>query len=190
MKTGIILLAAGAGKRFGGNKLMAEAEGKALYLHAMDKIDALPEVAFKAVVTGNPAIMEEGRKRGYIIVENRKPELGISRSVRLATEATEAGNPEALMFMVCDQPWLKAATLEEMLRTYRSGILALKCQGQTGNPVIFPKDCFSLLKGLSGDRGGRQIIETYRGRTEFLEIDDSEELRDIDFREDLKKDKR
>ncbi len=37
MKIGIILLAAGAGKRFGGNKLMADVGGKTLYLNAMEK---------------------------------------------------------------------------------------------------------------------------------------------------------
>lgn len=190
MKIGIILLAAGAGKRFGGNKLMAEVSGKPMYLHGMEKMSSVKKAAFKAVVTGNPVIAEEGRKRGFITVENLQPELGISRSVCLGVEALETMAPDGLMFMVCDQPWLQMSTLETLIDAYDGGILVLKCRGQAGNPVIFSKDYFSELKSLSGDRGGRQIIERYSDRVKFLEIDEPEELRDIDFQKDLKKDKR
>lgn len=64
MKIGIILLAAGAGKRFGGNKLMADVGGKPLYLNAMEKTDRLEKAAFKVVVTGSPVIAEAGRRPG------------------------------------------------------------------------------------------------------------------------------
>ncbi len=190
MKIGIILLAAGAGKRFGGNKLMADVGGKPLYLNAMEKTDRLEKAAFKVVVTGSPVIAEAGRRRGFLVVENCQPEMGISRSVALGTEAAQKAAPDGLLFMVCDQPWLREATLKSMLDGYNGGILALKCREQTGNPVIFPREYFEELKALSGDRGGRRVMQRHKDRVQFLEIDDSKELQDIDFKEDLKKDKR
>lgn len=41
MRLGIVLLAAGAGKRFGGNKLTALVHGKPMYLWAMENIEGM-----------------------------------------------------------------------------------------------------------------------------------------------------
>ncbi len=79
--------------------------------------------------------------------------MGISRSVALGTEAAQKAAPDGLLFMVCDQPWLREATLKSMLEGYNGGILALKCREQAGNPVIFPREYFEELKALFGRPG-------------------------------------
>ncbi|MDD3221728.1 MAG: nucleotidyltransferase family protein [Lachnospiraceae bacterium] len=189
MKTGIILLAAGAGKRFGGNKLMAEIEGKALYHTALEKLEKIQTGGAKVVVTGNTTIAEKAIKCGMEVVMNDAPELGISRSIRLGIEKLEHqdGDVDSVMFMVCDQPWLRLATLEKMVYSYDGGILMLACQGQQGNPVIFENKYFKELKNLSGDLGGRQVITRHRDALAFFETKIPEELWDIDTRDDLKK---
>ena len=77
-----------------------------------------------------------------------------------------------------------------MLEGYNGGILALKCREQTGNPVIFPREYFEELKALSGDRGGRRVMQRHKDRVQFLKLMIRKNFRILILKEDLKKDKR
>ena len=83
MNIGIILLAAGRGERFGGDKLTALLKGKPMYLWTLEKLEGLNTAVPPVVVTGAAEIISAAEDRGLITVLNRKPELGISRSIRL-----------------------------------------------------------------------------------------------------------
>lgn len=83
MNIGIIVLAAGEGKRFGGNKQTALLKGKPMYLWALEKLEGLETAIPPVVVTGAPEIISAAEDRGMIAVWNREPELGISHSIRL-----------------------------------------------------------------------------------------------------------
>jgi CTP:molybdopterin cytidylyltransferase MocA len=183
---GIVLLAAGIGKRFGGNKLSAVVDGRPMYQSAIDLVEGYPSVV---MVTGNDTIGAAAESRGINIVMNRMPEAGISRSIRLGIEALklEMFQIDGIMFMVCDQPWLKKATLEHMLNSFEGGILSLSCGGRRGNPVIFSKEYLEELCSLSGDVGGRQVMARHSEHVHFLEVKDGRELQDIDLREQLAK---
>ena len=83
-----VLLAAGAGLRFGGGKLLAEFDGERLFERAMN---VLPEELFArvAVVSGCEEILAESERRGFLAVRNSAPEKGVSLSVRLGLEAAK-----------------------------------------------------------------------------------------------------
>ena len=184
---GIVLLAAGAGKRFGGNKLSAYVDEEKMYVRAMNLIASQPNVNSVVVVTGNEEIADEAKKRSMGVAWNIHPEIGISRSIRLGIEKIlkTSSKIDGIMFMVSDQPWIQKETIRKMLDGFNGGIFALRYEGCPGNPVIFSKSYFSELMELTGDVGGRQVMKRHEKDIYYLEALNEKELRDIDRREQL-----
>ena len=187
MRLGIVLLAAGAGKRFGGNKLAAQVHGKPMYLWAMENIEEMKTELPAVVVTGTPEIVSAAEAKGMIAIFNGQPELGISLSIRLGIEAViqEDRKVDGILFMVCDQPWLEKTTLVRLMSEFDGGILALSYGERRGNPVIFSREYLKELSELSGDIGGRQVMARHRENVRFLEVNDEKERQDIDKREQI-----
>lgn len=184
----IVVLAAGAGTRFGGNKLSAPVRNKPLYEHTLDRVQAFG--AFPAfIVTGAEEIAGEAQKRGITPVWNRKPELGIARSLKLGLEEAVKSRPglKGILFSVCDQPGLDPATMQQIFRVsslHPGSIVCAGSGGKTGNPVCWDASFFPELLALEGDEGGRQIMKKYRDKVRIVQAD-PEELKDIDRKEDL-----
>lgn len=187
----VVVLAAGAGTRFGGNKLRAVINGRTLYEHMLDKIQAFS--AFPAfIVTGDEMIAREAQRRGVTPVWNGEPKRGISRSLRLGLEAALQGEDrdrplKGVLFSVCDQPGLKVSTIQRIFNEAALHPGSIVCAGNSagkGNPALWDFVYFSELKELSGDVGGRQLMEKYRDRVRIVEAE-PRELEDIDLREDL-----
>ena len=187
MRLGIVLLAAGVGKRFGGNKLTAQVRGKPMYLWAMENIEEMKTELPIVVVTGTPEIVSAAEAKGMIAIFNGQPELGISLSIRLGIEAViqEDRKVDGILFMVCDQPWLEKTTLVRLMSEFDGGILALSFGERRGIPVIFSREYLKELSELSGDIGGRQVMARHRENVRFLEVNDERELQDIDKREQM-----
>lgn len=194
MKLTLILLAAGDSRRFDGNKLLTPFHGKPMYQYIVEEVEKLPEDIFdeKIVVTQYHDIMDDLGKRGYQVVENRQSTLGISHSIHLALQmidAQEDGAREessrAYCFAVCDQPYLKAATIEGLIngwKTSQRGIGCLCNMGEFGNPAIFSEAYRDELLALEGDVGGKRVLRRHIDDLYLHEVDDGLELVDIDVR--------
>ena len=180
-----VLLAAGAGSRFGGGKLLAEFDGERLFERAMN---VLPEGIFVrvAVVSGCEDILAESERRGFLAVRNSAPEEGVSLSIRLGLEAAQPCS--AVLFLVCDQPLLRK---ESVLRILEAGaahperIIAPEgADGRLGNPCLFPAAYFPELAALEGDRGGKRVIRAHPEALFTVPLPE-EELFDTDTKEEL-----
>ncbi len=186
MKIGCILMAAGAASRFGGNKLLASFEGMPIYRRALTAVPS-SMLTGVAVVSGIPEILESAAAFGFMPVVNDKPEAGVSRSIRLGMEAF-CEMPDALVFMVADQPCLKRESVEALLRFAKDNpgcIARLAHKGKAGNPVLFPREFFPALLKLDGDTGGGAVIRANQERLRVLQVDDPLELMDVDSRQAL-----
>lgn len=184
MKTGCILLAAGAGSRFGGSKLNANLEGKPIIDYILA---SLPVHYFhkRIIVAANAALLQKARQFGFEGIINDRPEMGASLSIRMGLAAL--GDADACMFCVADQPLLKKETLENMLKAYEPGtILSLSSGGITGNPNIFPSSLFPELSLLTGDEAGKTVISRHPGIVHLHSVFDTSQLRDIDTQEHLR----
>lgn len=51
---------------------------------------------------------------------------------------------------------------------------------KTGNPCIFSRKYYQELMEITGDKGGKQIINRHPDDVVYLEIKDARELVDID----------
>ena len=187
MNIAIILLAAGLGRRFGGEKLLAEWNGKYIYQYAVDCISYLETNCVKIVVTRQREIQDYAKAAGLTVVLNSEPELGIAHSIQLGMERLEKEitSVDGILFAVCDQPAMKRSTLQTMIDGYKGGILVSETAGHMGNPVIFSIRYAEELKTLKGDTGGRQIIQRFMKDVCYFHIKDKIEMFDVDFRENL-----
>lgn len=184
----IVVLAAGAGVRFGGNKLHAPADGMPMYEKMLRNVQAFS--SFPAyIVTGDEKIAKEAKKRGITPVPNDRPEEGISLSLRLGLEAALQNPLKGVLFSVCDQPYLTVSTIQQIFHTavlHPGSIVCAGHGGKGGNPVLWDRRYFPELLELSGDVGGRQIIQKYQEYIRIVETDERE-LNDVDRREDIGK---
>lgn len=184
LRIGCLVMAAGSGSRFGRNKLEAVIDGKTLLRRALEAVPR-EEFACVTVVTqydGAAALAEEF---GFAVVRNDRPEDGLSRTVRLGTEAMAGCN--AIMYQVADQPLLERDTVRrevELFRAYPDRIVGLGHNGVRGNPCIFPRRFFPELMALTGDTGGNVVIRAHPESLLLYETA-AAELRDVDTVEAL-----
>ncbi|WP_024347076.1 nucleotidyltransferase family protein [Lacrimispora indolis] len=188
MKLALILLAAGDSRRFNGNKLLHEFNGKPMYQYILEEVEMLPDDLFdrKVVVTQYQEIMDCMKDHGYEVVVNMESSLGISHSIHLALKALEEEETD-YFFAVCDQPYLKAATIGSLVKGWRDsgkGIGCLCNMGALGNPAIFSRNYLKELLSLEGDVGGKRIIRKHIEDLYLHEVPDGLELVDIDVRKD------
>ncbi len=188
MNGNAILLASGASRRFGTqNKLLVPVNGVPLAEHAA----MLAKEAFGdrvTMVTAHPELFKQCAGWGVEAIFNPHPEQGISHSIRLGI----AAHPTAdyLCFLVCDQPYLKPASLLRMKELAESTgkIVAPKAGDVIGNPVFFPRQYFPELLALSGDRGGKRVLLAHLDAVRTVPVE-SYELLDIDTYEDWERSK-
>lgn len=184
MIIGCVILAAGNSARFGENKLLAEINGKTMIELAFE---AVPEdIDHVAVVTQYDSIKRLAEDRGFDCIINSQPEQGLSLSVKLGTMALK-DKCGAIMYQVSDQPWLKRESTAKMLDVFRDNpdsIVGMSSGMNRGNPCVFSKAYFDELCSLSGDRGGRSVIEKHKDDLILVEVP-AEELADVDTPGDI-----
>ena len=176
---GCVIMAAGNAVRFGANKLEAELDGKPLIRRALE---AVPAGVFDrvVVVTQYPDVAALAREFGFEPVRNDRPGDGLSRTVRLGTQAL--AQCDGIAFLVADQPLLSASAVRAVVRQWRehpSCIVGAACGTRRGNPNVFPREFFPALCALEGDRGGSAVIRRHEDALTLFEIS-PDELRDVD----------
>ena len=130
--------------------------------------------------------MKEGRLQTVYSPDSEK---GISYTIRAGIEAAEAQKAEKCAFFVADQPYLKEKTAEDFLKYMENANAALGCVfcgGESGNPAWFSKPYFSELERLSGDCGGKKVLKQHLKSLIPFPIEDEQELKDLDRKEDLR----
>lgn len=182
MKLGAVLMASGAGRRFGGNKLLHLVDGVPMIQRTFAN---LPAELFDrvCVVSCYPEILALAGERGYLPVPNPDAAQGQSASVRLGLG--ELLDMDGVMFCVCDQPWLKRDSVKRLLGDFSahpSCICALSWKGERGSPAVFPRGLFPELLALTGDRGGGGVIRAHQDRLRLVEASGAEELQDVDIK--------
>src|SRR5215468_9560748 len=108
-----IVLAAGAGSRFGGTKQLVEVDGKPLVRHAIDALDGA-EVGELIVVLGHDAnAVRTAIPDGVIVVQNPNYRDGQATSLAAALHAVNDAS-EAAVILLADQPEVTADDVGEL----------------------------------------------------------------------------
>lgn len=181
-----IVMASGLSRRLGQDKLKLKLGDKSLFEVTIERL-AKSQVDEIIVVYRDKFICEVAKSYGLKVVKNNRAELGQSESIKLGIMASNE-NTNGYMFVVSDQPYMSVDTVNAILEIYKSDMSRIVLpisNGRRGNPVIFPKTLKQELLELEGDSGGKKVIEKNIDRVVMVEVL-SEELRDIDTKEDLK----
>jgi len=120
---------------------------------------------------------------------NYAADRGQSTSVIAGLWATNPKS-DAVMFLVGDQPLIGKELINSLIEKFRTGsawIVAPSFNGEPRNPVLFRRNLFPELLQLSGDRGGRALIEKHRNKTTLVEWKDETPFLDIDVHEDYER---
>lgn len=160
-----VVLAAGAGSRFGGGKLLAELAGRPLLDHTLEAIEGAG-LAETIVVLG-PGMDELAAiaaRRGARTVHNPAPERGLSSSVRVGLGAISPGCDAALL-VLGDQPRTSAAAIRALiaapLPAGREIVIPRYAAGGGANPALVLRPAWSLAATLDGDRGFGPLIRRH-----------------------------
>jgi molybdenum cofactor cytidylyltransferase len=186
-----VVLAAGRAQRMGEQKLLLPLKGKLVLQRVLETALASKIHELVCVVRN----LESVRSRISIVDErlywltNYAADRGQSTSVIAGLWAIDARS-DGVLFLVGDQPMIETKLIDSLIECFDKTsalIVAPSFAGQTRNPVVFRRDLFPELLQLSGDRGGRALIEKYRDKTEQVEWDDEVPFIDLDNREDYEK---
>ena len=176
-KTGCVIMASGLGKRFGGNKLMADFHGKPMIQRALDATAGL--FTRRVVVTRHESVAELCRAQQVEVVLHDLPHR--NDTVRLGLEAL--GDLDCCMFLPGDQPLLRRETVAMLLENWKENpgsILRPICEDTEGSPVLFPSWAFPELKDLPEGKGGGFVIKNYPHEVLRMLVADPFELTDAD----------
>jgi CTP:molybdopterin cytidylyltransferase MocA/SAM-dependent methyltransferase len=182
-----LVLAAGAGTRFGGGKLLATIAGRPVLQHVLDALRAAG-VEDSVVVLGGDAdqiegAIEWGSERRVV---NPDPERGLASSLQVGFEAIgpDAG---AVLVALGDQPLVSAGVIRALLdapaKRGRSIVVPVYPDDRGRNPVLVRRAAFALVGEATGDRGLGPLIEAHKDLVQEIPVDAANP--DIDTHADL-----
>ena len=170
---GIIILAAGASTRLGGNpKQLLVYQGETLLKRTVSAAISLAEspenpVSIVVVTGGNQVrIVPELTGLPVSVVHNEDWQTGMASSVRVGLSALlhDAPNLESVLMLLTDQPHVSPELLRHIWAVFREsgeGIVGCEYAGQVGVPALFARKYFDELLTLTGDRGAKPLMMKY-----------------------------
>jgi molybdenum cofactor cytidylyltransferase len=164
MKVAAVVLAAGGSTRFGQPKQLAIFRGEPFVrriVAAANDAGSAPIV----VVVGADAAQITSALAGLSVSIAEHPNwsngLGSSIAVGVEHAANIAADLDAVLLLTCDQPFVNAAALRQLVQLHlETGkpIVASAYAGTLGIPALFNRSCFVDLLQLKGDSGAKEII--------------------------------
>ncbi|MEO1014510.1 MAG: nucleotidyltransferase family protein [Pseudomonadota bacterium] len=181
----VVILAAGASSRFGGDKLLAPFGGVPLAAHATR---VSRDVGARQVVAVVPS---SGGPRARLFAEygadlviNHDADEGQGRSLALAIGAIDKANVVGVAVLLADMPFVGVRHLTLLAASISGAGAAFAHNGDHRSPpALFSREVFPVLRQATGDAGARNAL---RGRGDIVEVAMApEDLIDIDTKADI-----
>lgn len=179
-----VLLAAGQGTRFGGNKLEAMLDGKMLGLHAAHTVSRMECGHLFAVHDPAHTLLAKAlHDEGFTLVDNHDPAAGQAHSLGAAVHQAMHTDAAAIIVCLADMPFVRLPHLSALLAVSQANpdrVIASVAGTTLSPPAIFPRSMWPDLLALKGDAGARMLLRQaiHVGAT-------AQELSDIDTPETL-----
>ena len=199
MRLDAIVLAAGAGSRFGGGKLLAPwkddvGRDGVLLDGALAAAFASPARRVHVVWGADPAVGEAAKRfaeragdpgRLSLVHAPRHAE-GLSASLAAGIGALPHDGDGVFVFLG-DMPRVPADLAAAMAKALTPPAMAVAAtfEGRRGHPVLFARALWPDLAALSGDKGAGELLRTLGDRLALVPAPHDGVLFDVDRREDL-----
>ncbi len=178
MIVGIIILAAGASQRMGRPKqTLALDTGKSMLQTTVETALATQLRPVIVVVGANKAeVVPELTGYPVTIVDNAFWQEGMATSIKVGLAGLYMTEPklDGVLMLVCDQPYLTTALLEQMVTTFQeSGKKAVACRykKQWGVPVLIGRELLAELIEIKGDQGAKPMLQKNKSEVAFVDFD-------------------
>jgi len=187
-----LVLAAGRSRRMAPlNKLMvADRAGRAMIARVAE--NALASRARPVlVVTGHERERVEEALSGRPVLMTHADAYaeGLSASLKAGIAALP-DDVEGALVMLGDMPLVSPAVLDRLLAAFDPeegrAIVQPTFRGKQGNPVLWGREFFGEILGITGDVGARHLTGRHADRLVEVEVADDGVLRDFDTADTLK----
>ncbi len=183
-----IVLAAGASRRMGRCKLLLPWCGRPVLDHVLRAARA-SGIGPRILVLGHEAaaIRAALDLAGFTVLDNADYPEGQSTSMRVGLLAAPAGCT-GYLFLLGDQPGITAAFIDGLLARHAAEpdrILVPTVAGRRTSPVLFPAVMREALLAVTGDQGGRPLLDAHPDLVRPVPVSDPGLLRDVDEPADL-----
>lgn len=181
-----ILLAAGAGSRFGGDKLLHRLpDGTPMAVAAANHLRPACEHMVAVLRPDDNELAAMLSAAGCKILVCGEAQNGMGHSLAAGVRATS--DAAAWLVALGDMPFIQSATHQAVAAALRAGasLAASQYQGRRGHPVGFAGKWRDQLLALTGDQGAKSIVEQHREDIMLCPVEDAGVLQDVDRKEDL-----
>lgn len=186
--TAAIILAAGTSSRMGANrhKLLLPLHDRPVLAHVLDAVQASQARPVVLVLGHQPEqvrthISPYTTHFDFYIIENPGYLQGMSTSLRLGVQTllsfgytkSLSESIDSALILLGDQPLITAQHINTLIATYRTTgkrIIAPTYEGKRGNPILFDASLFPELLEITGDEGGRTVLERHREEIATVEM--------------------
>jgi molybdenum cofactor cytidylyltransferase len=177
-----ILLAAGRSRRFGSDKrLQSLADGTPMVLAAARNLAAACPRSIVVIRPDDTALASLLTETGLETVVCEAAEQGMGHS--LAAGVAASANAAGWLVALADMPYIQPASYRAVLDALLAGAALARPfhGGRPGHPVGFAAVHRSALLALTGDQGGKAILEAHGAALVTCRVVDPGVLKDVDI---------
>jgi CTP:molybdopterin cytidylyltransferase MocA len=155
-----LVLAAGAGSRFGAAKQLARFRGRPLVERPLQAMaGAGLDGVFVVLGAEADRIAGEADLAGAEVVRCTGWADGQSASLRAGLRAADAAGAGAVVVVLADQPLVEAAAIRRVVATWAGEpAVQARYRGVPGHPTLLARALWPRLSALEGDRGAGELL--------------------------------
>jgi molybdenum cofactor cytidylyltransferase len=164
MRTAAIILAAGASTRMGQSKQRLPWKTGTLLSHAI-------QTARQSGVSSITVVLGADEEQNWKTIEGEKVNIvsnprwqkGMGSSLKAGLKSVVKSNPntDAILVMVCDQPFVTAEHLKALFGGFTAGTgqaTVSRYSDTTGVPAVFGQRLFEKILSLNDEHGAKKLI--------------------------------
>ena len=184
-----VVLAAGAGTRFGGGKLRAGWRGKPLIRWAVEAACASPAGSVAVVTGADPEVGAAARcdcGSPLMVIGAMDWAQGLSASLRAGFSSAPIGARGVFVYLG-DMPRIPHDMGRRLSAALTGGAKAAApvCGGRRGHPVLVGRELADQVAVISGDVGLNALLDALGPALALVETDDDGVLFDVDTPDQL-----
>ncbi|HTR71574.1 MAG TPA: nucleotidyltransferase family protein [Mycobacteriales bacterium] len=184
-----VVLAAGAGRRFGGPKALVRFRGRPLLDRAVALADAAGcEECLVVLGADAESIAARANVRAASVVVAPDWADGMGASLRVGLDEAVRRGPRDVVVLLVDQPLIGPDAVIRLRRALDGGaaVAVASYDGQARNPVAFSASVLAdVARAVGGDRGARDWLHAHPELVTEVECADTGDPSDIDTVDDL-----